>query len=141
MNDLYEVDIVAWSEQQAELLRRRALPDARRAIDWDHIIEEIECVGKEQLHAVQSLLVQTLIHRLKADLWPSSRDAPSWRGEAERLSADVFDRFTPSMRAKLDLAKIYRRALRALPETIDGMPPASAPPPASPWSLDELLTE
>ena len=36
-------------------------------------------------------------------------------------------RFTPAMRQKIDMEKIYRRALRALPETIDRANPFPLP--------------
>ena len=66
MSDLYDDDILLWSERQGELLRRRAagelVNDAE--LDWPNIAEEIESVGSEQLHAVESLLVQALAHML-----------------------------------------------------------------------------
>jgi len=37
MIDLYDEDILTWSEQQAELLRRRSA----NALDWDNLAEEI----------------------------------------------------------------------------------------------------
>ena len=53
MADLYEADILLWSEQQRDLLRRVASGEAvNEAPDWPNIIEEIESVGNEQLHAV-----------------------------------------------------------------------------------------
>jgi hypothetical protein len=60
MSDLYDTDIVLWSEQQAELLRRRATGELSNdaALDWPNIADEIEAVGSEQRHAVESLLVQ-----------------------------------------------------------------------------------
>ncbi len=43
MSDLYDADIVTWSERQADLLRRRAagelVNDAE--MDWSNIAEEI----------------------------------------------------------------------------------------------------
>ena len=63
MSDLYDNDILIWSEHQAELLRRVASGEpVNEAPDWPNIIEEIESVGHEQLHAVTSLLVQALVH-------------------------------------------------------------------------------
>jgi hypothetical protein len=54
MSDLYDEDIVLWSEGQGELLRRRAagelVNDAE--LDWPNIAEEIESVGNEQRFAV-----------------------------------------------------------------------------------------
>ncbi len=91
---LYEKDIVAWSEQQAELLRRRSA----NALDWDNLAEEIEDVGKSQTQRVASLLVQALRHMLKAMAWPDYRDAPAWRADAIDFRRQARRRFAPSMR-------------------------------------------
>ena len=139
MNDVYETDIVVWSDDQAALLRRLAAGErVNDLVDWANVIEEIESVGNEQLHAVRSLLAQAMAHRLKAIAWPQARDVDNWRADAERFAGDAADRFAPSMRQRLDLAQLYRRALRAVPATMYGeqRPPL---PPESPWSLDELL--
>jgi hypothetical protein len=59
MSDLYEADIVLWSEHQAELLRQHAATARENdAIDWPNIIAEIESVGNEQRFKVESLLRQ-----------------------------------------------------------------------------------
>ncbi|MBV9251615.1 MAG: DUF29 family protein, partial [Acetobacteraceae bacterium] len=50
------------------------------------------------------------------------------------------DRFVPSMRQRLDLARIYRRAVRAVPAKPYGTPPLPLPA-ECPWSLEELLAE
>jgi len=49
MSDLYETDVVLWSEQHADLLRRRALGMLvnDRDLDWTNIAEKIESVGSE----------------------------------------------------------------------------------------------
>ena len=139
---LYEEDILLWSERQAELLRRRAAGELvnEADLDWTNIAEEIESVGSEQLHAVTSMLRQALIHMLKAEAWPLSRDAPVWRADAIDFRGQAADRFAPSMRQKIDLAHVYRRALRAIPETMDGQPPLPVPQ-TCPVTLDELLSE
>jgi Domain of unknown function DUF29 len=142
MSDLYEDDIVLWSERQGALLRRRAAGELvnERELDWPNIAEEIESVGNEQVHAVESLLVQALAHRLKAEAWLTSPEVPGWRAEARRFRDDAVSRFAPSMRQKLDVAKLYRRALRALPDTIDDQPPLPVPQ-SCPVTLDELLSD
>ena len=142
MGDLYEADILEWSEHQAELLRRHAAGELvnNAELDWPNIIEEIESVGRDQLHAVESLLLQALLHMLKADAWPLSRDAPTWRGEAIRFRSDAAARYAPSMRQRLDLARVYRRALRSMPASIDGQPPLAVPE-VCPVTLDELLSD
>ena len=68
MAGLYETDILQWSEQQRDLLRRLATGErVNELIDWENVAEEIEAVGSEQLHAVRSHLIQALLHDLKAD--------------------------------------------------------------------------
>ena len=114
----YDTDIVLWSEHQAELLNRRAagnlVNDAE--LDWPNIAEEIESVGREPRHAVESLLMRALVHMLKIEAWPQSVEVPHWRAESRLFRADARRRFVPSMRQRIDLVSIYRQALRGLPE-------------------------
>jgi hypothetical protein len=138
----YDDDILIWSERQGALLRRRAagelVNDAE--LDWPNIAEEIEDVGRSQFQAVESLLRQALTHILKAEAWPLCRDAPSWRADAVSFRIDAASRYMASMRQRIDLARIYRQARLALPETVDGQPPL----PVSETclvTLEELLAE
>jgi hypothetical protein len=141
MSDLYDDDILLWSKRQAELLRRHsATARANDAIDWPNIIEEIESVGNEQLHAVTSLLTQALVHMLKVRAWPVSREVPHWDSEARRFRIDAADRYAPSMRQRIDLARIYRRARHIMPTAIDGQPPLPVPD-ECPLTLDQLLAD
>ena len=148
MGDLYDDDILEWSERQARLLRDVA--EGRRgneAPDWANVIEEIESVGRSQLSAVQSLLVQALLHDLKCMAWPLSRDVPHWQAEARGFRDEAAEAYAPSMRQHIDVAELYRRALRRLPESLaetpsvcgwDGQPPLPVPG-VCPVTLDELL--
>ena len=140
MDSLYDADIVLWSEQQADLLRRRAAGELVNdaALDWPNIAEEIESVGSEQRLAVQSHLLQAILHMLKAEAWPYSRDVPHWRAEARLFRSQAFNRYLPSMRQKLDLDRLYAQALRAMPDTIDGQGPLPVPR-SCPVTLDALL--
>jgi hypothetical protein len=136
----YDTDILTWSERQAALLRRRAAGELinEADLDWSNIAEEIEDVGSNRLHAVESLLVQALRHMLKAEAWPLSRDAPTWRADAIDFRRQARRRFVPSMRQKIDIVDLYADALAAMPETIDGVPPLPVPD-VCPVALDELL--
>jgi hypothetical protein len=135
----YDDDILLWSEHQADLLRRRAagerVNDAE--IDWPNVAEEIEDVGRSELRSVESLLGQALRHMLKAEAWPLSRDAPNWRADAIDFRQQARRRFVSSMRPRIDVAELYADALRALPETMDGLPPL--PIQSRMPTLDELL--
>jgi Domain of unknown function DUF29 len=141
MSDLYEADILLWSEHQRDLLRRLAAGEAMNEMpDWPNIIEEIESVGNEQRFAVESHLLQALVQMLKAEAWPQSREVPHWQSEARLFRAQAAGRFTPSMRQRIDLTRIYRRARRVMPDTMDGVPPQPVPE-TCPVTLDELLAE
>jgi hypothetical protein len=140
MSDLHDSDILIWSERQGELLRRRAagelVNDAE--LDWPNIAEEIESVGSSQLAAVRSLLTRALAHTLKCEAWPASREVAHWRAEAVRFRQEALDVYSPSMRQRLDIERLYDRAVRQLPDTIDGPPPSPVPT-TCPTTLDALL--
>jgi hypothetical protein len=142
MSDLYDDDILLWSERQADLLRRRdageLVNDAE--LDWSHIAEEIEDVGKSQVQAVESHLTLALLHDLKAEAWPRSLSEPSWRAEARLHRRLARKKFTPGMRPKLDLAELYADALAGLPEEMDATAPLPVPE-VCPVTLDELLAD
>jgi Domain of unknown function DUF29 len=137
----YDADILLWSEHQAALLRRVADGEApNERPDWSNIIEEIESVGRSDLHRVESLLFQAFVHMLKAEAWPLSTAAPGWRGDARGFRAQARRAFAPSMRQRLDVPGLYADALKALPETMDGQTPLPVPSDC-PVTLDELLSD
>ena len=140
-SDLYDTDILTWSERQAELLRRVAAGDrVNDQVDWANVIEELESVGRSDLNAVSSWLIQALRHDLKAEAWPLSRDAPHWRAEARGFRAQARQRFTASMRQRINVADLYRVALAGVPETMDGLAPLPVPA-ECPVTLDDLLSD
>ena len=87
----YDTDILSWSEQQAELLRRIAMGERINSdeLDWPNIAEEIESVGRSQLSSVRSHILQAFMHDLKAEAWPLARDVAHWRSEARRARLDA----------------------------------------------------
>lgn len=140
MGELYDMDVLEWSEHQARLLRQHAAGEAgNEAPDWANIIEEIESVGQSQIDAVESWWFQAFLHDLKAEAWPLLRDVPSWRGDARGFRAQARRKYRPSMRQKLVVAGIYADALSALPDTMDGQAPLPVPN-VCPVTLDELIS-
>jgi len=141
MSELYDDDILLWSEQQAALLRRLANGErVNDQLDWENLIEEIETLGRSELHAVESHLVQALLHDLKVQAWPLARDVPHWRAEARGHRADA-RRVAPSMRQKIDLAELYRDALHRMPESIDNIQPLLVPTECPFASVEALIAE
>ncbi len=139
MSDLYDDDILLWSERQAELLRRLAGGEpVNERPDWVNIIEEVESVGRSDLRAVESLLLQALMHMLKTQAWPNSLSAPTWQSDALLFRSQARRAFSPSMRQRIDVAELYADTLKAMPTTMDGQPPQPVSP-ICPMTLDELL--
>ena len=62
---LYDADFYAWTQQQAELLRR--LPTVGNELDPQRIAEEIEDLGRSELRAAQSLCEHIIEHFLKLE--------------------------------------------------------------------------
>ena len=140
-DNLYERDILIWSEHQADLLRRVARGELVNGVDWEHVVEEIEDVGLSQLTAVESYLRQLIAHLLKVHGWPDCLAVEHWRDELVNFQDEAEQRYVPSMRQRIDLDKAYGRARRRVREmTIDGQS-ALPMPETCPFTLDQLLNE
>jgi hypothetical protein len=134
---LYERDVLAWSQHQADLLRRLGRGERVNDIDWAHVAEEIEDVGLSELHSVESFLNLILVHVLKLHAWPESDASRHWRGEIVVVRSNAKRRFSPSMGQRIDVGALYAEALEQMRETDPGTPwPAE-----NPFTLDHLLTE
>ena len=135
----YDTDILGWSSQQAALLRRLASGERlNESPDWTNIIDEVEAVGRSEVRAVESLLTQAMLHILKTRAWPDSREVPHWRREVAAFLLDARADYTPSMRGRIDLVRLYARAVAHLPDWMDDVP-ALPVPELCPFTLEELL--
>ena len=85
--DLYEQDYLAWLEETAKQLRQRQTD----VLDWEHLGEEIEALGNEQRHKVDSYLLQLLIHLLLYQYWPEERErcARGWQDEIGNFRVEL----------------------------------------------------
>jgi hypothetical protein len=85
-------------------------------------------------------LDQILLNLLKLHGWPELDSDHHWRPENFAFQTGLERRFAPSMRQRIDLAKIYNRAKRQIGLIRYGGKPALASPAICPVSLDQLLT-
>ena len=137
---LYERDALAWAEHQAALLRRLAAGERLdEAVDWANVIEEVADVGLSELRTCRSLLRQAMLHLLKLHAWPDSPAASHWRDEVGTFLADAEDRFTPSMRHRIDLGELYAKALHLARRATDASDTTQPLPEECPFGLDDLL--
>ena len=111
--DLYHEDFYAWTQQQAEALRAHFKGDNR--LDVEHLAEEVEDLGKSELHAVESFVENVIEHLLKLDYsgWVDLRN--HWRAEVDAFRASIEREITPRIRQEVEteLETLYQRARRA----------------------------
>ncbi|WP_396594561.1 DUF29 domain-containing protein [Brevundimonas sp. R86498] len=113
-NDLYDRDYVAWAESQAAALRAGAA--GHRALDYDHLAEEIEDLGKSEQRACRSLVERIIEHMLKLEFIRSANDVTHWQGEILAFRDRLDDTLTPTIRIRIqhDLPLLTARQIRLL---------------------------
>jgi hypothetical protein len=136
----YGTDVHAWTQAQAALLRARAF----EAIDLDNIIEEIESLGNEQAHAVESHLIVAVEHLLKLAVSADQEPRRGWmlsvRNARNRIGVRL--RKSPSLRPLLgelladgwETARVA--AISGLREAEEGLVPE-----AMPFTLAQVMDE
>src|SRR6266853_146846 len=135
---LYEEDFYAWTQQQAELLRR--LPVVGNEIDLEHIAEEIEDLGRSDLRAAQSLCEHIVEHFLKLEYSGLEQPADHWRDEIVEWRLQLEKILTRSIEAKLDLPGRYKAALRLVRRLERDVPGfASRLPAECPYTLEQII--
>ena len=139
---LYDEDVYAWAQQQAEALRRLAETrhDLPNELDLENVAEEIEDVGKSELGKVESFIELILVHLIKAASVPNADPYRKWGKEVRLFQAQLLKNLTRSMRAKVDMDELWRLArLRAdIDLTGAGDELLAELPAASPFALDDL---
>jgi hypothetical protein len=72
---------VAWLATTLQQLQTHDLAN----IDWEHLIEEVEDLGREQRRQVESYLIQLLKHLLLYQYWEAQKTycANSWADEID----------------------------------------------------------
>ena len=140
MTTSYDIDVVAWSNEQAQLIRAGKFDQ----LDLEHLAEEIEDVGKSEQRELANRMSVLLGHLLKWAFQPELRaSSDSWRLTIKEQRKRIVVRLakTPSLQKSLtdvdwlDDAWVDAVAL-ARKETGIVVFPESCP-----WPMDDLLTE
>ncbi|NEP05081.1 MULTISPECIES: DUF29 domain-containing protein [Okeania] len=108
MTNLYETDFVEWTIKQAQALNDHDL----KALDWNNLKEEIEDLGKEQIHAVSSFIKRLIEHKLKLDYSSNIYPRNHWQTEINNFQDEIERRLTKTLLNKVDIDKEYERAKR-----------------------------
>jgi hypothetical protein len=103
----YEHDIVAWANQQAQLVRNKQFD----LLDLKHIAEEIEDVGKSEQRELASRMAVLLCHLLKWH-YQSNKRSISWFTTIANQRDDLADLLKDNPGLKQYLAELLGRAYR-----------------------------
>lgn len=136
--NLYDHDFYAWTQQQAALLREGAWHE----LDREHLIEEIESLGRSERKELRSLLEGLVLHLLKWRYQPDYQGR-SWRDSIEENRACIPEALqeTPSLGPQLPtlLGECYPRARRKAARQT--RLPLATFPAICLWSVEQLLAE
>ncbi|MBC8130211.1 MAG: DUF29 domain-containing protein [Rhizobiaceae bacterium] len=134
----HETDFYRWTQDQAALLR--ALPRSSNLLDIENLAEEIEDIGRAEITEISSLLRQTLTHLVKIAVDQEGPSVAHWVSEASGFQSDAVLAYSPGLKQRLDLSKIWKLAKRnaadSLAEYRIAVPPL---PEECPLTLEQLL--
>jgi hypothetical protein len=134
----HDVDFYQWTQEQAALLR--AMSSDSCLLDLNNLAEEIEDMGRDEIREISSLLRQTITHSLKIVIDPNATSAERWFGEIITFQGDAVLAFSPGLKQRLDLEKIWRVACNGVTRSLEKHGVAVPPLPENcPLSLDDLL--
>ncbi|HEU0215172.1 MAG TPA: DUF29 domain-containing protein [Stellaceae bacterium] len=135
---LYEDDFYAWTQQQADLLRR--LPVTSNQLDAELLAEEIEDLGRSEVRSAQSLCENIIEHLLKLEYSGLNDPANHWRREITEWRLQLEKTLTRSIVVKLDLPRRYGSVLRLLRHEVPPLPELlNRVPRECPYSLDQII--
>jgi hypothetical protein len=90
MSDLYDTDYVAWTDQQAGLLRRMAAGErVNDQVDWDNVAEEIETLGRSERSRLASHICTVLEHLMRLQASPATEPRRGWRATVGRARLGI----------------------------------------------------
>lgn len=139
INDLlYEKDFYAWTEEQSELIRKKAFNE----LDLVHLQEELTYMGAREKSELKNRLAILLMHLLKWKYRPA-RQSKSWQYTIDEQRDELIDLLedNPSLRTKLPelMIKSYKKARReAIGET--GLDESIFPDQCE-WKIEQILRE
>ena len=136
LSSIYEEDYQQWLDKTVLLLKNRQVD----SLDYEHLIEELEALGREQKNAVESLAIQIIQHLLFYQYWSSEREYNErhWRGELIGFRTQLELRLTTNLRNHLSnrLDYLYGKARKMAEVKTDLKLPS-----ASPYTLADILDE
>ena len=136
LKKLYQIDDSLWLEKITILLKQKKFQE----LDLENLIEELEDLGSEKKHAVESLTEQIIRHFLLLQYWQAEleRNKIHWRTEIIGFRNQLHRRLTTNLRnhIKQQLNSIYEDALKYIKSKTNYEIDL---PSSCPYSLEQIL--
>lgn len=131
----YTADVVAWSREQAALLRAGRFDE----LDIEHLAEEIEDVGKSEQRELNSRFVVLVAHLLKWQYQSGFRGV-SWEVtiKTQRRSIEAHLKEVPSLKAKLNDSEWWEGVWRDAVVLAYKETGLSKFPEVCPWTIEQV---
>ena len=134
----YDQDFYGWTVEQVALLQNKQFDQ----IDWEHIIEEIDSMGKAERNQLRNRLTVLLMHLLKWQYEPSRRST-SWVQtiREQRRAIPRLIKENPSLKSSLAdlLLDAYSNAVEDAADETNL--PTSLFPTECPWNYTEFMNK
>lgn len=135
---LYDTDVIAWSNQQAAYIRARRFD----LLDLEHLADEIEDVGKSEQRKFENRMAVLIAHLIKWKYQPSHRGS-SWertiRDQRLILSKRLLK--TPSLKPELSNPDFWLEAWTDAARMAENETEIlNVFPEACPWEVDQILS-
>jgi len=111
LKQLYENDVVAWAEQQAQALREAARSSSNLPLDWENLAEEIEDLAKIYRSSLRSHLRRIIQHLVKLQHSPAIEPRRGWRQTVSLARLEVKDLLEESPSLKRDVELLLKRVM------------------------------
>jgi Domain of unknown function DUF29 len=135
--DTYDIDLYLWSQENAKLLKQKLFNE----IDIEHLIEEIEDMGKSEKRNIFSHLKNLIMHLLKWE-YQSDIQSNSWRYSIRNARLDIarLIKESPSLKntPKNELLDAYSQA-RELASDETGLNIETFPEECQ-YTIEDILT-
>ncbi|WYL95843.1 MAG: DUF29 domain-containing protein [Gloeotrichia echinulata IR180] len=135
---LYDQDFLLWTQQQAESLKKGRWAE----LDVEHLVEELEALGRSEQKEIGSYLQVLLMHLLKCQYQPE-RKTKNWLDTISNCRDKIQDCLedTPSLQRFIEdwewIQKYYLRARRDAAKETEK--PVETFPSECPFTIQQVL--
>ncbi len=138
LKSLYDINNDQWLNITIKLLKENRLGE----LDIEHLIEELEQLGRRDKLTVESFLEQIMRHLLLLQYWTEQKDynANHWQAEIMSFRTQINEYLTTNLRKHLynNQRKVYQKALRYVKQKTGY---SLTFPEQCPYTIEQLIDE